>query len=290
MDVGLRHCGRRGLARAGAPRLWPRPIPLALLALAKLVELSSVASNLLVPYALTPPLVPLTPVTPLPLVVVADARAAAALVVGALAVDALVPLTPLVLLVRAVPLAPGPTAAAASLLRSSSARLRSASAFRLSSSSARLSRAACFKRSSFSISLRSSLAPCQLGFRINRWLCSVWLRIRVQVLSKVEAVLTVCDTVPMLPLARSRVPITPSSSSLMFRTPWSSRSRASSRVAGSDELDRGSVRGGGPVGVFGVLGVFGRSWCAVGFTGEKSSSEESKSDMMYGRYVWGRRR
>lgn len=45
------------------------------------------------------------------------------------------------------------------------------------------------------MSTRSCVAPFQLGFKMRRWLCSVCDKMLVQVLSKVDALLTVLDTV-----------------------------------------------------------------------------------------------
>lgn len=70
----------------------------------------------------------------------------------------------------------------------------------------------------------------------------------------------------MFPLARSSVPMTPSMTSLMFRTPSSSRrswaSRTSSASNGSFSFWLEGV---------GVLGVFGLSWNSIGLMGEKTS-------------------
>ena len=77
----------------------------------------------------------------------------------------------------------------------SSSALRVAASRCLCSSCSRLSAACCFMIASFSMSAASWVAPCQFGLRINRWLCSVWERIRVQVLSRVAAELTVRETV-----------------------------------------------------------------------------------------------
>lgn len=78
----------------------------------------------------------------------------------------------------------------ARLLASSSA-FRAAASRCLCNSCSRLSAACCLRTDSFSLSAMSCVAPCQSGLRISRWLCSVWDKIRVQVLSKVEAELTV---------------------------------------------------------------------------------------------------
>jgi len=77
----------------------------------------------------------------------------------------------------------------------SSSAFRAAASRCLCSSCSRLSAACCFRIASFSMSATSCVAPCQFGLRISRWLCSVWERIRVQVLSRVAAELTVRETV-----------------------------------------------------------------------------------------------
>lgn len=103
-----------------------------------------------------------------------------------------VPRVPLVegVLPKPLPLAAAPLGSrdASSARRLVSARLRSSSAARRSACAAL---AAC----SASASAMSALAPFHVGFRMSRWLCSVWLRIRVQVLSSVLALLTVFATV-----------------------------------------------------------------------------------------------
>lgn len=78
---------------------------------------------------------------------------------------------------------------------SSSSLRRRNSSRRCSSSRARRSASCCLCSASASCSARSSVVPFQLGLRMRRWLCSVCDRIRVQVLSRVEALLTVCVTV-----------------------------------------------------------------------------------------------
>lgn len=79
-------------------------------------------------------------------------------------------------------------------LWSSSAR-RLNSLRRLSSSAALRSAAAALAAASASMSARSCDAPFHEGFRSSRWLCSVCERMRVHVLRRVEAVLTVLETV-----------------------------------------------------------------------------------------------
>ena len=80
-------------------------------------------------------------------------------------------------------------------------RLSSSSALRAAASRccwracSRRSAACCLCIASFSLSATSWVAPCQLGLRINRWLCSVWDRIRVHVLRRVDADVTVLETV-----------------------------------------------------------------------------------------------
>lgn len=76
--------------------------------------------------------------------------------------------------------------------RSSTAR-RASSRLR-SSSAARRCTAKCSASFSSSMASRSLLAPFQSLLRMRRWLCSVWDRIRVQVLRRVEALVTVWDT------------------------------------------------------------------------------------------------
>lgn len=95
---------------------------------------------------------------------------------------------------RVVPRALLVVGGCARFLASSSA-FRAAASRCLCSSCSRRSAACCLRIASFSMSATSCVAPCQLGLRISRWLCSVWDRIRVQVLSSVEAELTVRDTV-----------------------------------------------------------------------------------------------
>ncbi len=90
--------------------------------------------------------------------------------------------------------APRPGAGACLGFSSSSALLR-ASSRRRSPSVARRSASCCLASASFSISARSCVAPFQFGFSINRWLCSVWERIRVHVFKSVEALPTVFATV-----------------------------------------------------------------------------------------------
>lgn len=93
---------------------------------------------------------------------------------------------------------------AALLLSSSSAFLR-ASSRRRSTSAARLSASCCFCSASFSMSTRSCVDPFQSVLRISRWLCSVCERIRVQVLSSVEALSTVLETVWSLEVSQWNV-------------------------------------------------------------------------------------
>ena len=94
------------------------------------------------------------------------------------------------------PLPPAAEFAAASLLLASSASARLCTSSRLlSSSCSRLCASSAFRASSCSASAASWLAPCQPGCRMRRWLCSVCERMRVQVLRRVEAVVTVLDTV-----------------------------------------------------------------------------------------------
>jgi len=149
----------------------------------------------------------------------------------------------------------------ACLCRSASSAFRRASSRLLSASAARLSASCCLRRFSLSISSRSCVAPLQFGFRISRWLCSVCDRMRVHVLSRVLALVTVCDTVYrrgqeytcqqkgyssvpppgalqhtlMFPFALSRVPRTPSMTSLMLRTPSSSLRSPASRASSASK-------------------------------------------------------
>lgn len=85
--------------------------------------------------------------------------------------------------------------AASVLLRSSSSALRAAASRRACSSRSRRSIACCCAIVSASISAKSWVAPCQLGSRMRRWLCSVAERIRVHVCKSVEAEVTVWFTV-----------------------------------------------------------------------------------------------
>jgi hypothetical protein len=136
---------------------------------------------------------------------------------------------PLVLRVRLTPF--GGAAAAAARFLSSSSAFRCASSLRLCSSACLRSASACRLFSSFSISSISCVAPCHCGFRSKRWLCSVWLRIRVQVARRVEALLTVWCTVPMFALAFSSDALTPSITLLTSRTRSSSACRRASRAS-----------------------------------------------------------
>lgn len=80
------------------------------------------------------------------------------------------------------------------LLNSSSSRRRRSSSLRSSSSAALRASSCCFRSASASISAKSFVAPFHVGSRIRRWLCSVWDKMRVQVLSSVEAFETVLET------------------------------------------------------------------------------------------------
>lgn len=82
---------------------------------------------------------------------------------------------------------------ASRLCSRSSTRRRASSRLR-SSSAARRCTASCSTSFSSSIASRSLLAPFQSLLRMRRWLCSVCDRIRVQVLRRVEALVTVWDT------------------------------------------------------------------------------------------------
>lgn len=93
-----------------------------------------------------------------------------------------------------LPLVAGFGGPASALLRSSSAFLAAAS-LRACSSAARRSTACFLWLSSSSMSSTSCVAPCHCGFRMSRWLCSVWERMRVHVWRSVEAFWTVLDTV-----------------------------------------------------------------------------------------------
>lgn len=154
------------------------------------------------------------------------------------------------------------------LVSASSLRRRNSSR-RCSSSRALRSASCCRWRASASCSTRSSVVPFHLGSRIRRWLCSVWDRILVHVLRRVDALFTVCVTTSMLPPARSRVPMRPSIASLTFRTPSSSlRSRAS----------RSGPSEAGVRGVLGDLGVFG--WRVCWGDAQMSVSVYSESSAM----------
>lgn len=141
------------------------------------------------------------------------------------------------------PLAAGFGGPASAFLRSSSAFLAAAS-LRACSSAARRSTACFLWISSSSRSSTSWVAPCHCGFRMSRWLCSVWDRMRVQVWRSVEAFCTVFETVcvcqyarrtlvpvkrtPMLSLAFCRLSTTPSMTLLTLRTLSSSWRKAAS--------------------------------------------------------------
>ncbi len=160
------------------------------------------------------------------------------------------PLPPTVELVPAVPLVPlplptcpptpvvpplalplpatfplAPAAILAALLLSASSANRTASSLLLSSSATLLSTSCRRFTSSSSISSKSLLAPPHAGFRISRWLCSVWLNIRVQVASKVEACWTVRWTVDMFDCAFWREVVTFEMMVLISRTRASSARR-----------------------------------------------------------------
>lgn len=142
-----------------------------------------------------------------------------------------------------LPLTAGFGGPASAFLRSSSAFLAAASR-RACSSAARRSTACFLWLSSSSMSAMSCVAPCHCGFRMRRWLCSVWERMRVHVWSSVEAFWTVLETVcpcqsielyrvvathtPMLSLAFCRLSTTPSMTLLTLRTLSSSRRSAAS--------------------------------------------------------------
>lgn len=106
---------------------------------------------------------------------------------------------PRVVLAPLVPAAPRPrpvavVVAPASRRCSRSSTARRASSRRRSSSAARRCAASCSASLSSSMASRSLLAPFQSLLRIRRWLCSVWERMRVQVLRRVEALVTVWET------------------------------------------------------------------------------------------------
>lgn len=92
----------------------------------------------------------------------------------------------------------------------------------------------------------------------------------------------------MLPPARCRVPMTPSMTWLMLRTPSSSLLSIASRSSGSDRWSF-AVGVFGVRGVLGVFGVFGRGSGGTFFTGEVqrsvSSSMSIGSDMVAG-FSW----
>jgi hypothetical protein len=108
-----------------------------------------------------------------------------------------VPRTPRVLARPRVVPAVLEVAVASRCLCSSSTRRRN-SFRRLSSSAVLRSAAAALAAASLSTSARSCDAPFHEGFRSSRWLCSVCERIRVHVFRRVEAVLTVLETVYVL--------------------------------------------------------------------------------------------
>lgn len=96
-----------------------------------------------------------------------------------------------------VPLAPRVPAVAAPLARrccSRSSNARRVSSRRRSASAARRCSARCSASLSSSMASRSRVAPAQSLLRIRRWLCSVCERMRVQVLRRVEALVTVWET------------------------------------------------------------------------------------------------
>ena len=93
-----------------------------------------------------------------------------------------------------LPLVAGFGGPASAFLRSSSAFLAAAS-LRACSSAARRSTACFLWVSSSSRSTMSCVAPCHCGFKMSRWLCSVWERMRVHVCRSVEAFWTVLETV-----------------------------------------------------------------------------------------------
>lgn len=81
------------------------------------------------------------------------------------------------------------------LLRSSSSCFLAKASFLCCSSKALLSASCCFNNASFSMSAASLLAPCQEGFKMSLWLCSVWESIRVHVSRRVADDATVLETV-----------------------------------------------------------------------------------------------
>lgn len=89
----------------------------------------------------------------------------------------------------------------------------------------------------------------------------------------------------MFPLARSSVPMTPSITSLMFRTPSSSRRRALARTSSASKGSFPSEAVG--TGVLGVRGVFGREGRSDGLMGEENSSEGSTSSCILELCCWG---
>lgn len=113
----------------------------------------------------------------------------------ALVIPRVTPLTLPLVMPRPIPRALDDVAVPATLRLSSSSALLRASSRRCSASAARLSASCCFLSASFSSSVMSFVAPFHSGLRINRWLCSVCERIRVQVFSNVEALSTVLETV-----------------------------------------------------------------------------------------------
>lgn len=217
----LFHINRTHLTPRARPLVPPRPLPMPVPLLPVCDEPRPVPDTLLVPPATYP--VPLMLPLPVPLPL------------------PLVPLVPRI----AVP---------ACRCLSSSSSLRLASSRLLSSSAALLSAACAFKTISFSKSATSWLAPCQLGFKINRWLCSVCDSIRIQVFRSVEADVTVRETVwsiqhqqgqlelqiiltSIFPFATSRLDTTPSMTSLMLRTLSSSFRNEASRACSASYFD-----------------------------------------------------
>lgn len=145
---------------------------------------------------LTPLGLPLVPPTPLPMPVPLLPSCEPPLVNPVKLPPAPYPLLALPLAPLPLPLPRAPrTAVPACLCLSSSSAFRRASSLLLSSSAALLSAACAFITNSFSTSATSWLAPCQFGFMMSRWLCSVCERIRVQELSSVDADVTVRETV-----------------------------------------------------------------------------------------------
>lgn len=119
------------------------------------------------------------------------------LVVAVLALLGVLPRPVLRTLPRVAPIFPlfDALAACPLLLSAASSAFLAVASLCCSNSCWRRSAACCFNAASSSMSTISCEAPCQLGFSIKRWLCSVCERMRVHELTRYEAESTVWEMV-----------------------------------------------------------------------------------------------